>query len=37
MPSNREALLPALDPYLDFVCDRILGGGDFVLPDELAL
>ena len=37
VPSNREALLPALDPYLDFVCDRILGGGDFVLPDELAL
>ena len=23
--------------YLDFVCDRILDGGDFFLPPELAL
>ena len=29
--------MPGRDPLLDFVCDRILGGGDFYLPPELAL
>jgi hypothetical protein len=25
------------DPYLDFVCDRIIDGGPFILPDDLAV
>jgi hypothetical protein len=29
-------LAPGADPYLDWVCDRILDGRDFGLPDELA-
>ena len=28
---------PGRDLYLDVVCDRILGGGEFYLPSELAL
>lgn len=30
-------LEPGRDPYLDFACDRILDGGPFILPDELAI
>jgi len=30
-------LEPGRDPYLDFACDRILDGGPFILPDELAV
>lgn len=30
-------LLPGRDPYLDFICDRILEGGELFLPPELAL
>jgi hypothetical protein len=37
VPADRQDLLPGRDRYLDFVCDRILDGGDFVLPDSLAL
>jgi capsule polysaccharide export protein KpsC/LpsZ len=37
VPNDRGQLLPGRDPYLDFVCDRILDGGNFVLPDSLAL
>jgi hypothetical protein len=37
VPDDPEDLRPGSDPYLDFVCDRILDGGDFVLPDDLAL
>jgi hypothetical protein len=37
VPDNGGQLLPGKDPYLDFVCERILKGGDFVLPDSLAL
>jgi capsular polysaccharide biosynthesis protein len=37
VPDDRDQLLPGRDPYLDFVCDRILDGDDFVLPDALAL
>ncbi len=29
-------LEPGRDAYLDFACDRILDGGPFILPDELA-
>jgi hypothetical protein len=35
--TDAAALEPGRDPYLDFVCDRILDGGPFVLPDELAV
>jgi hypothetical protein len=37
IPHSAEDLLPGQDPYLDFVCDRILGGGEFFLPASLAL
>jgi hypothetical protein len=37
LPSARAELQPGRDPYLDFVCDRILDGKDFFLPEELAL
>lgn len=37
VPSTIEDLMPGQDPYLDFVCERILDGGDFTLPDELAV
>jgi Capsule polysaccharide biosynthesis protein len=35
--ASAEDLLPGRDPYLDFVCDRILEGGDFFLPPGLAV
>ena len=37
LPVSADEILPGRDPYLDFICDRILSGGDFVLPSELAL
>jgi hypothetical protein len=37
VPVSADDLLPNRDPYLDFVCDRILDGGDFFLPSALAL
>jgi hypothetical protein len=37
IPVSADDLMPGRDPLLDFVCDRILGGGDFYLPPELAL
>ena len=37
VPVSAEELLPGRDPYLDFVCDRILDGGELYLPSELAL
>ena len=37
VPSDAERIRPGADPYLDFVCDRILDGGEFVLPDALAV
>jgi hypothetical protein len=30
-----EAMLPGGDPFVDFVCDRLLDGRDFVMGDEL--
>ena len=36
-PADAAAIAPGADPYLDFVCDRIIDGGPFVLPDDLAL
>jgi len=32
---QRDSLLPGADAFLDFVCDRILDGRDFVLDDDL--
>ena len=37
VPDDAAELRPGMDRYVDFVCDRILEGGDFTLPDELAL
>jgi Capsule polysaccharide biosynthesis protein len=37
VPESAEELVPGRDPLLDFVCDRILKGGNFYLPPELAL
>jgi hypothetical protein len=35
--TSAEDLLPGRDPYLDFICDRILDGGDLFLPPGLAV
>ncbi len=35
-PERAAQLLPGADPYLDWICDRLLDGGHFGLPDELA-
>src|SRR5262249_55258537 len=37
VPVSAEELLPGRDPCLDFVCDRILDGGELFLPLALAL
>jgi hypothetical protein len=37
VPASVEELRPGRDPHLDFVCERILDGGSFTLPDDLAL
>jgi hypothetical protein len=37
IPRSADELLPGQDPYLDFVCERILFGGEFFLPRSLAL
>jgi hypothetical protein len=34
---SAEDILPSRDPYLDFICERILDGGDFFLPPALAV
>ena len=36
VPATEQELAPGADPYLDWICERILDGGDFALPDELA-
>jgi hypothetical protein len=36
-PSSAAEVAPGADPYLDWICDRILDGEEFTLPDELAL
>jgi hypothetical protein len=35
-PQRASELAPGADPYLDWICERILDGGQFGLPDELA-
>jgi hypothetical protein len=37
VPRSADELMPGRDALLDFICDRILDGGDFYLPSELAL
>jgi hypothetical protein len=37
VPDSAAAIAPGADPYLDLICDRLLDGGDFYVPDELAL
>jgi hypothetical protein len=37
LPVSADELAPGRDPYLDFICDRILSGGDFFLPSALAV
>jgi hypothetical protein len=37
IPASADELVPGRDPYLDFVCERILDGGEFHLPSTLAL
>jgi hypothetical protein len=34
-PRRAAALAPGADPHLDWICERILDGRDFGLPDEL--
>lgn len=36
VPTAAAEIAPGAEPRLDWVCDRILDGGSFVLPDELA-
>ncbi|MEA2313582.1 MAG: hypothetical protein QOI03_274 [Solirubrobacteraceae bacterium] len=35
-PRTAAEVAPGADPYLDWICERILDGGHFGLPDELA-
>jgi hypothetical protein len=35
LPVEAGEIAPGADPYLDLVCDRILDGGLFAVPDEL--
>jgi hypothetical protein len=37
LPRDARELAPGSDPHLDFVCDRIIDGGELLLPRELAL
>jgi hypothetical protein len=30
-----DHLLSGKNPYMDFLCDRIIDGKDFILPEEL--
>jgi capsule polysaccharide export protein KpsC/LpsZ len=33
---TREQLLPQKDPFLDFICDRLIDGKEFIMGRELA-
>lgn len=37
VPGDAAEIAPGANPYLDFICDRILDGGAFTLPEEMAL
>jgi hypothetical protein len=32
---KRELLLPGKDPFIDFICDKLVDGSDFAMPEEL--
>jgi hypothetical protein len=32
---RRDLLMPGADPFLDFICEHIIAGEDFVMPREL--
>ena len=32
---RRELLLPGNDPFLDFICDRLVDGTDFTMGESL--
>ena len=32
---KRELLLPGSDPFIEFICDRLVDGRDFNMPEEL--
>jgi hypothetical protein len=33
---KRDTLLPGADPFVDFICERLIDGGDFIMGPELA-
>lgn len=35
--SKLDYLIPGKNKFMDFICERIIYGGDFVLPEELVL
>jgi len=37
LPRTAAELAPGAEPYLDWICERILDGGSFGLPDSLAV
>lgn len=36
-PHKAHLLLPGQDPFTDFICERILDGQDFIMPENLVL
>ncbi len=36
LPKSAAEMAPGVDPHLDWICERILDGAHFGLPDELA-
>ena len=36
-PHKIPLLLPGRDPFTDFICDRIIDGQDFIMPENLVL
>jgi Capsule polysaccharide biosynthesis protein len=37
VPRAAAEIAPGADPHLDWICERVLDGGEFTLPDELAI
>jgi hypothetical protein len=33
---KRDTLLPGADPFVDFICERLIDGKDFIMGEELA-
>lgn len=34
---KRDLLLPDKDPFVDFICDRIIDGKDFIMDEDLVV